>query len=292
MTGVSKSEAALREAMSKAFQLKEVILSILDKEPSLNDEGSYIGYTPSAVLRGRLHYLNETFRPNVKEVPLESVNRLGSMYSGPFYCSAQYPQPVTKSGAKLFPIVQIDLEWLGSLCRRSFGKGLMQLWFNNEAHSESFRIIPDENVRAEELVPFDAGGLESAMADSYLIREDHQFLRQLKCREIVGLSLVGVTCPDLISHLEYVLGDVTEAEDPVHLSLLQQVSDLEDLVAQCEGDHFFGRFNPLQMSVEEFYPMQCFMSIEEWGSGNAQIFYIYDDDRKRGKFSFYHCARG
>ena len=147
-------------------------------------------------------------------------------------------------------------------------------------------------MRAEELVPFEAGGLESAMADSFLIREDHQFLRQLKCREIVGLSSEGVTCPDLISHLEDILGDITEVEDPVHLSLLQKVSDLEDLVTQCEGDHFFGRFNPLQMSVEEFYPMQCFMSIEEWGSGNAQIFYTFDDERKRGKFSFFHCARG
>ena len=161
VSGISKRETALREAMTRAFQLKSEILSVLDEEASLNDSGAYIGYTPAAVLKARLHYLNETFRPNIQEAPLDSVNRLGSMYSGPFYCSAQYPQPVTKSGAKLFPVVQIDLEWLESLCHRNFGKGLMQLWFNNEAYSEHFRIIPHENVRAEELVPFEAGGLES-----------------------------------------------------------------------------------------------------------------------------------
>ena len=216
------------------------------------------------------------------------------MLSGPLFCSNRYPQPKAASGHWLFPILQVNLAWLSRCSSKDFGDGLLQLWFDGGSRKGAdasfqghIRVIPGDEVSEEKLVPFVFDGLVEAMSDSFLISNEWGFPSTTDVMQIVGLEPIGMTCPTISEYLGY----IDEFDADAHERLLEDVIKLEGSFLGGGKSHFFGCFRPIQLEVEDFYPGKCFFHIADWGTGNADIHFLRDDNSKEIGFTFSHCPR-
>lgn len=192
----------------------------------------------------------------------------------------------------MIPILQLDLGWIGMVARKSLGEGLMQLWFNLGDRDKDFkrfnghiRVVPKEDVIREALTPTDTKKIKKIIAESHLIPEDWGFPYGDSIQQVVDIRPIGMSLPDISNHLY-----IDDFDQDLHPDLIEAIDDLET-ISSVSGTHLFGGFRSIQECVEDFYPRICFMEINNWGNGNAQIFYENKNNDGSPEFSFSHCPR-
>ncbi len=282
----------IQRQIEKATSLKSKILEYLDSHPDLSDEKLFQSSSPDHVIRRRLHFLDESFELITEKCSISNIDRLQSMYCGPLFTSEKHPQPKNANGDFLIPILQLDLGWIGSETRKLVGEGLLQLWFNLGDKDRNFkrfngyiRVVPKADLACDALLSFDISKIKEIVADSYLIPEDWHFPREDSIRQVVGIRPIGMSLPNISNHLY-----IDDFDLDLHPDLLEAIDDLET-ISPVSGTHLFGGFRSIQECVEDFYPRLCFMEINNWGDGNAQIFYETANNHGSPVFSFSHCPR-
>lgn len=88
-----------------------------------------------------------------KKVPVESLNRLGSMFGGFPFTSQAYPWPLGEDDQPLSPLAQIALSAVTKLTKQSFGQGLLQVWldYGSPEMTSIVRVIPESECLRDNL---------------------------------------------------------------------------------------------------------------------------------------------
>lgn len=103
-------------------------------------------------LRG-FEYSGIAYEPEVKICSLGEVDRLASMFAGPLFSSVDHPWPINDGGDLAAPIVQIRLDSIPALSGESLGVGLLQAWILSGFHDYFLRVVPQVDLRHENLNP-------------------------------------------------------------------------------------------------------------------------------------------
>lgn len=58
------------------------------------------------------------------------IDRKSNVFGGCPFTSSEYPWLLNANGNPCYPLVQLDLQQVGGLCRKNFGNGLLQVWLD------------------------------------------------------------------------------------------------------------------------------------------------------------------
>lgn len=285
---ITEKSKQLIDILEKANQTKEQIYRYLETNATkIEDDGLL---EASKDIRKLLEMGSESYYILTDDISSDDIDRTQSMLCGPLYCSKEFPHPLNHSGTKLIPILQIDLKWIGAICGKQLGDGMLQLWFDHELTNVhdlgTIRLIPLRDIGREKLIEFDDGIW--SFDNRAWIPGSWLYPVQKKVKKITGVKSFGFTVPE--SDLDVILMEYYyDSDGDFHEELFNNVSKfaagdftLEDDRTEHLNCHLFGNFYPIQMSAQNFFPSSCFVSITDFSDGNAEIFRSPD-----GGFSFY-----
>lgn len=223
-----------------------------------------------------------------KLINASKVDRLSSMFCGPFFTSEKYPWP--QNDDKYYePVAQIDLADVNEVSAVKFEDGIFQLWVDGFLPDEYvIRIIPREECKVDNLssVPesIDSEYYDEIerIGDSDLAWPAIHYKKKAPVVYIFdgkfgkNLSWSG----DLEGALSHIIDKIDER---------QIVDDLKHFISLFPNDnpstepHLFGTFSPIQ-----YYPIDTnptFLALEggpcfSWNYGNAQVSYRVDEEGK------------
>lgn len=220
-----------------------------------------------------------------KLVNAEKVDRLSSMFSGPFFTSEKYPWP--QNDDKYYePVAQIDLADVNELSAVKFEDGIFQLWVDGFLPDEYvIRIIPREECVSEALSPvpecIDSEYYDEIerTGDSDLAWPAIHYIKKVPAVYIFeekfgkNLSWSG----DLEGALSHIVGKIDNS---------RIVEDLKHFISLFPNDnpstepHLFGTFSPICYYPTDENP--TFLALEggpcfSWNYGNAQVSYRVDE---------------
>ena len=223
-----------------------------------------------------------------KLVNATKVDRLSSMFCGPFFISEKYPWP--QNDDKYYePIAQIDLADVNEVSAVKFEDGIFQLWVDGFLPEDYIiRIIPREECVSEALSPvpecIDSEYYDEIerTGDSYLAWPAVHYKKKVPAVYIFegkfgkNLSWSG----DLEGALSHIFDKIDGS---------QIFEDLKDFISLFPGDnpstepHLFGTFSPIQYYPTDTNP--TFIALEggpcfSWNYGNAQVSYRVDEQGK------------
>lgn len=222
----------------------------------------------------------EGFKPVLVPVPISELDRSVSMLSGPFFTSADNPIPSTSQGM-LLPIVQLDLREISKLSGHDLGDGLLQLWcdpdWENPDRGRVF-VIPREEVDNQPITPFvyvpHPASDESPVPGQWVFDP-----AATEVQVIAAFESVGLQCQT--SYLDVYSEDLS---DDVRDSVADDIQKFQELT-ECRSElHLLGSFHPIQYSAVDV-GWNCLIHFRTWGSsGNAQVFYLRDEDGMAFRF--------
>lgn len=270
----------VQEQITRFLDIKNKIINYIQEHPELSEEKKYC-VPPASTVMDSLHFADESFQFISREANYEEVDRTSSMYSGPFFCSQKFPQPMDVNGISMIPIVQLDLAWVNNLCDRLFPEGLLQLWLDSSWSKHVIRLIPKEAVLNETLVEFKWDSLLEVVGDSGNFKI--KWPSDPACKLITGLNPVGMSCPQIGRNIDAFDYEVSD-------DFIELIDDL-DWASPVLGAHLFGAFNDRQRGPADFIPNKLLMTFSDWGAdGSAQIYYGVDK-KDQITFTFSHCTR-
>lgn len=163
---------------------------------------------------------NPTYFPEIKEVSVEKIDRLGNMIGGWPFTSNELPWP-HHDGKPIPPFLQLNLEDLSKISKVDFGKGLLQVWANH-AHNE-IRVVSGEQMHeAQTDVYFDTGIIDHSNDEEAY--EELNFDVKPLAKRNAQVTKFGSPKPTIIPEFElcsrYNLDD--EGLDEKYLPLLQE----------------------------------------------------------------------
>lgn len=223
-----------------------------------------------------------------KLVNAAKVDRLSSMFCGPFFTSEKYPWP--QNDDKYYePVAQIDLADVNEVSAVKFEDGIFQLWVDGFLPDEYvIRIIPREHCVSEALSPvperIDSEYYDEIerTGDSDLAWPAIHYKKKVPAVYIFegkfgrNLSWSG----DLEGALSHIIDKIDER---------QILDDLKHFISLFPNDnpptepHLFGTFSPIQYYPTDTNP--TFLALEggpcfSWNYGNAQVSYRMDEQGK------------
>ena len=226
------------------------------------------------------------------EIPKEKISRDASMICGPSYASEKYPQPIDSKGCGMFPVLQIDLEWLGSITERKFNNEILQLWWSSNDIDGTIVMIPKSDVDVSSAAPLVlndvANDPENWIPFDWLCEE------RGNCYQLIGCVNIGITYPDFEILVDEFIDEYSE--DP----LPREFEALIDKLCNCSGFcssnarsrkalfNLFGYYKSHSSSPWEYDSDICFLHTPDWASGMmyANIFMNVDGEGVIRDFSF------
>ena len=271
-----KSEGLI-EILGKANKIKEKIQRYIESNTGKLEEDGLLEVSEQVIKI--LSMGSESYNFVVEDISSDDIDRTQSMLCGPLYCSNEYPHPINRNGTKLIPILQIDLNWIGAVCGKKLGDGMLQLWFDHEltnAHDlGTLRLIPLRDMALDRMVEFD----ERIWFENNRewIPKSWIYPFKKKVKQITGVSSFGFTVPE--SDVENILTEYYyDSGGDFHEELFGDLSEftggsftLKNNQTENLNCHLFGDFYPIQMSATDFFPKSCFVSITGFAGGHAQI---------------------
>jgi hypothetical protein len=229
---------------------------------------------------------------STKKVEASRVNRLHSMFCGPFFTSNEFPWPEI-DGRYAEPIVQLNLEEIQSISSVQIGSGMLQLWGGEWGEDDFlFRIIPRPELKKKNMsaIPECIEGeyYGDVRWGSGLVAwpENHYKKNVPISYQISDFKLQKLNWPggldDMVSCLEADLKDTQLAG-----RIVEFVSIFPCNRPSTEP-HLFGSFDPIQ--YDPIDANATFLALEgrpcfDWNSGNAQISY-WQNDKGKVEFGF------
>jgi hypothetical protein len=274
---LEKKSSDLIEKLEQAKKTKEKIYLYLESNAEKLKEDQLM--EASRDIKKILEMGDESFDLLTKDISNDDIDRTQSMLCGPLYCSKEYPHPINRKGTKLIPILQIDLKWLSAVTGKQLGDKMLQLWFDHELTDPDYgtiRLIPLDDMRLDGVIEFD----EEIWSDinRQWIPGSWIYPFEKRVKQITGVVSFGFTVPEsdidniLMEHYYDSGGDF---HDELFENLMDFTSGLFELNDQRAADlecHLFGKFYPIKMASTDFSPNTCFISINDFAGGRAQIF--------------------
>jgi ankyrin repeat protein len=259
---------------------------------------------PNILLAAQLG--SEAIKVGMEQVVPEEVDRMGSMLSGPFFVSKNYPMV-----EKGYPVVQLDLRLASLLSGKSLGDGLLQLWEIPRKMSLHVRVIPREAVNANLMQPFEVRKLckqdKTALYPFWESDPAAGVVKMFHSYESLGFQTddleyelsealeEGNTIDSIIERALQSAGlSATQKKNKSNeatkrrlapAALIKLANRFNESLAEPSGDcnlQLFGTFPFLQYSMVSV-GKNCLFTIPYGASGSAQVFFEIDS---RGKVSF------
>lgn len=223
-----------------------------------------------------------------KLINATKVDRLSSMFCGPFFTSEKYPWPQNED--KYYePVAQIDLAMINAVSNVKFEDGILQLWVDGFLSEDYIiRIVPREECSAENLTSVPEC-IDHEYYDEIERTGDSDFawpaIHYKKKAPFVYI-FEGALGKNLSwsGGLESALSQIVDAIDDGEF-----VKDLENFISIFPEDnpstepHLFGTFSPICYYPTDTDPTllaleggPCF----NWNYGNAQVSYRMDEHGK------------
>lgn len=226
-----------------------------------------------------------------KKVEASMVNRLNSMFCGPFFTSNEFPWP-EMDDRYAEPIVQLRLEEIQYISPVPIGSGMLQLWAGEWGEDFLIRIIPPAELEEENMSPvpecIEGEYYGEVRWGSALIAwpEDDYKKKVPIAYQITEFKSKKLSWPGDLEGLSFSLEE--ELKDA------QLVDKIRDFVSIFPCDrpstepHLFGSFDPIQ--YDPIDANATFLALEgrpcfDWNSGNAQISY-WKNDKGKVEFGF------
>lgn len=232
----------------------------------------------SAILR----LISWCYPIQTKQVKSAEVDRLSSMFCGPFFISDEYPWP-QQDGKYYEPLVQMDTSIINEVSVVKFEDGIFQLWVDGFLPDEYvIRIIPRNQCTLENLssVPecIDREYYDEIerTGDAYLAWPANTTVYVFKEKLKQKLSWVS----GMEDAFDFMVGEIEDVQ------LSDDVNGFLSLFPYDKPStepHFFGTFSPIQYSPIDVDP--TFLALESrpclsWNYGNAQVSYRVDEQGK------------
>ena len=232
-----------------------------------------------------LDAVSEGFDISSTITPYEKVDRCGSMLSGPFFVSGEFPIPIVDS-KEMYPLVQFDLSVLSEALRVEVGSGLLQLWYDKTSKQELIQIIPKEAMISEDLIEYKISPLnpnDSFPLPSWVeldpVTHGVHVINGLVSRGIENQNSDFVNC----------YYSVFENKDDLLWKLLK---DFEKIECKQSGGSLSvgGTLHVIQYNHTDV-KMRQLIKFADWGSsGSAEIFF-HSKTGQSTKYSFWSCVR-
>lgn len=255
------------------------------------DASAKQGCTRVSDFAATLRLISWCYPIQTKLVNAGKVDRLSSMFCGPFFTSAKYPWP--QNDEKYYePVAQIDLAAINEVSAVNFEDGIFQLWVDGFLPDDFFiRIIPREEWNTENLSPvpecIDSEYYDEIerTGDSFLAWPAIHYKKKVPAVYIFeGAFGKNLTWSgDLEVALSLILDTIDDS---------QIVEDLTQLISIFPNNnpstepHLFGTFSPICYYPTDTNP--TFLALEggpcfSWNYGNAQVSYCVGE---QGKIEF------
>lgn len=227
------------------------------------------------------------------EIDKESISRDASMICGSSYVSEAYPQPVDLKGSAMFPVLQIDLEWLGTITERKFTNEIFQLWWSSNDSDATIVMIPKSDVDLSSAVPLVvaedvADEVENWIPYDWLCHE------RSNCYQIIGCANIGITYPDFEILADTLIDEYSEKTNFKKIEvLINKLCNCSSFNTPKSGSkkilfNTFGFYKSHSCSPWEYGTDICFLHTPNWASGmmDANIFMNIDNEGVIFDFNF------
>lgn len=276
---------SLKKKIDLFYNLKNELISEISNADYSSD---FVKYVTNALSKADL-----SFSIFVEEISKNQISRNSSMVCGPSYISKEYPQPIDSMGHEMFPVLQIDMEWIGTVTNRKFDSEFLQLWWSPGDAEECIVIIPKVDVILENALPvvFKEEVLELIKnwipSDWFCGNESNCYLIN-KCRPF------GVTYPPFEDLIDYNFEQEPEFKNrEILLELLNKLClDTSFKSPKVNGKNIifniFGYYKSHSCASWEVESEMCFLHTSQWASGmmDANIFMLIDEDGNVKDFNF------
>jgi hypothetical protein len=280
-----KAEPSVKVArlINEANAAKHRILNFLDTHKTEGCGEDYV--------RACLRFADASFAVYAEQVTLSKIDRTKSLIGLPLFASVLHPQPIGAGGMEMYPVMQLDMDWVSSLCSKNFESCLLQFWWDTAKIKAYLRKIPLSDVLQDEQVPLEVSTQVEADGDLCMpgewIQETKSFALQ-----ILKIIPIGVTFPSIdlgIDLLKEKYGD--SIFEPI-------LSDLEAFTTFSSSfeayprtklrpiAQLFGYFYASQLDPDNFDDEGCLMRME-WRAGSGILFYNHDSAAATTEFNFY-----
>ena len=279
-----QSSGKIEKHNAEMLRLRKEILEYVAAHKKLATDGFSKTSSTAANLKKAFAFFEESFVLERKLLSFEKADRCASMLCGPFFTSANHPQPKHDSQF-LIPFVQLDLDWINRSCAKNLPSGLLQVWCSPSGSPE-IRVIPPQEVSRSSITDFLSDESMRSAAVT-LIPADWGFPYSDLCSQVTSFASIGITSPSLISLCNCDYEDHKEL-----MELIEAIEDAQYGVRTSKKNvvpdaHLFGRFAPYQTSVTDY--ANCEMVLDIYGIGGVGVASLLLHDS--GRWEFVVCYR-
>lgn len=280
--GMIKENGEIDGALGDAIiaQAKSLAREILSLKSDLNTDRDR--FNPLYEFSKNLELISWCFPISTKKVATSRVNRLMSMFCGPFFTSDEFPWPEIE-GRYAEPMVQLNLEEIQSISPVKVGSGMLQLWGGEWGTDDVIiRVIPRSELEKEnissvpECIDSEYYG-ELRWVDGW---PELDYKKKVPCsHEIMPIDAKRIFYWPL--GLEDIFLAVEgKIEDVNILEKVKIFSSIFPYYSPSTEPHLFGSFNPIQ--YDPIDASSTFLALEGrpcfgFNDGNAQISYRIND---------------
>jgi predicted DNA-binding WGR domain protein len=208
-----------------------------------------------------LKFSEPSFHLLGKEVAVERLDRTQSLVGRHLYISDIYPHPLSKGGSpiwdakgkvkdktlagvKMFPVLQLNMDWINRVTGRNFTPSLVQLWLDPYYFYDALiRIIPLEDLSKERILKIDldpkvyeegcryfadnmVGERNIMLSESELQWKGVPDISSQASFQLFECKPVGFSGPEID---DYVLENLIEKSDRVPRNVLKKLKYFNDL---------------------------------------------------------------
>lgn len=243
-----------------------------------------------------LNKASETYTVCGEEVPRDEIPRDASMVGGPSFVSEKYPQPIDSKGVEMFPVLQIDLEWLGRVTNQRFTSEILQLWWSSNDTDGGIVMIPKTEINLSLALPISISDEVNESARDWV--PYHWICSNKVNAYLLTKSVnIGITYPefiDLVDAYEYEASDDVASKETLKFIRKICVADqfnVSEFDVENAVFNLFGYYRSHSCAAWEVESDRCFLHTSGWSSGlmDANIFMKTDG---QGVFSGYNFGFG
>lgn len=254
--------------------------------------GMPLGAIPSDLFEKILKTINkasETYSFFGEAVIREEIPRDATMVCGSSFTSEQFPQPIDSTGRPMYPVLQLDLEWIGSITNRKFKQEILQLWWSPFDLQEKIINLPKSHViqsSATSLV------LSDEISSEIVNWIPDDWVGDIKntVYQITGCKNIGVTFPNF----DYLIDDYLDCEiEEDHWNLICDISNDDQFHSAFIGKKksifkLFGYYKSNSCAPWETESDLGFLHTSQWSAGMmyANIFMRVNNDGLCSNFNF------
>ncbi len=248
-------------------------------------------YHPLVRFSKKLLLISWCYPISTKKIEASRVNRLNSMFCGPFFISKEFPWP-EMDGRYAEPIVQLNLEEVQPISPVPIGSGMLQLWAGEWGEDFLIRIIPPAEIEEENmsLIPECIKGEyygEMRWGITLIAWPEDDYKKKVPIAyEITEFKLQKLSWPGDLEGLSFSLEE--ELKDAQLVDKIREFVSIFPCDHPSTEPHLFGSFDQIQ--YDPIDANATFLALEsrpcfDWNSGNAQISY-WQNDKGEVEFGF------